>query len=82
MSSASSIAFCIELTVDSRLTTTPFLSPRDGAVPMPIISMLPSLVISPTMAATFDVPISKPTIKLRSIFFAILFTLHCSIVDF
>src|SRR5690606_8028231 len=30
--------------------------------PIPITSMRPSLVTSPTMATTFDVPMSKPTI--------------------
>src|SRR5579863_315801 len=33
-------------------------------------STSPVMVISPTMASTFEVPISSPTIRLRSFFFA------------
>ncbi|SMG62486.1 hypothetical protein BMETH_1140_0 [methanotrophic bacterial endosymbiont of Bathymodiolus sp.] len=33
-------------------------------------------MISPTIAATLDVPISSPTITLRSICFAITFAFH------
>src|SRR5882724_10583751 len=53
------------------LTTTPFFRPREGCEPMPITSIWRSDVISPTMATTFDVPISSPTIKLRSGFLGI-----------
>src|SRR5690349_12051325 len=39
---------------------------------MPITSICRSCVISPTIATTFEVPISRPTTKLRSGFLAIL----------
>ena len=42
MSSASSTARWIDCTVDSMLTTTPFLRPRDGCEPMPITSIASS----------------------------------------
>ena len=42
MSSASSTARRIDSTVASMLTTTPFLRPRDTAVPIPVISTPPS----------------------------------------
>src|SRR5437016_5694461 len=48
------------------LTTTPFLRPRDGCVPMPITLSAPSGAISATMAAIFDVPMSSPTIRFFS----------------
>src|SRR5690242_14615216 len=48
------------------LTTTPFLRPRDGCVPMPITLSAPSCAISATIAAIFDVPMSRPTIKFFS----------------
>src|ERR1700722_2598540 len=67
ISSASSTARWIDCTVDSMLTTTPFFSPREGCEPTPITSMLPSAVISPTSATTFEVPMSNPTIRLRSV---------------
>src|SRR5882672_9997205 len=66
MSSASSIARWIDCTVDSMLTTTPRLSPRDGFDPMPMTSILSSSDSSPTIATTFDVPMSRPTTSLRS----------------
>src|SRR5690606_2649955 len=66
INSASSIARWIDCTVDSMLTTTPFFMPRDGCDPMPTISSSPSSVIAPTIATTFDVPISSPTIILPS----------------
>src|SRR5690606_5594648 len=68
MSSASSTARCMECTVDSMLTTTPFLRPRDRLEPSPMISISPSGEISPTMATTFDVPMSRPTIRFLSVF--------------
>ncbi len=71
MSSASSIARWIDCTVDSMLTTTPRFSPRDGCEPMPMTSMRAVGVISPTIATTFDVPMSRPTIRLRSFFLGI-----------
>src|SRR6267142_5124004 len=67
MSSASSTARWIDCTVDSMLTTTPFLRPRDGCEPMPMTSSVPSAASSPTMATTFDVPMSRPTMRLRSV---------------
>src|SRR5271166_2790940 len=48
------------------LTTTPFLSPRDGWLPIPMISSVPSVLISPTIATTLLVPMSSPTIRFRS----------------
>src|SRR5271165_4751723 len=66
MSSASSTARWMDCTVDSMLTTTPFFRPRDGWLPMPMISKVPSPLISPTMATTLLVPMSRPTIRLRS----------------
>src|SRR5665213_1777760 len=66
MSSASSTARWIDCTVDSILTTTPFLRPREGCDPSPITSIAPSAPISPTSATTFEVPISRPTMRLRS----------------
>ena len=67
INSASSIALCMECTVDSILTTTPFFSPRERLEPIPIISISSSGEISPTMATTLDVPISSPTIKFFSV---------------
>src|SRR5688572_29799827 len=61
ISSASSIAFLIESTAASRLTTTPRLMPRDSATPMPTMSRMPSSRHSPTTAQTFEVPTSSPT---------------------
>src|SRR5580692_1183499 len=67
MSSASSTARWMDCTVDSMLTTTPFFRPLEGCEPTPISSMLPSAVTSPTRATTFEVPISNPMIRLRSV---------------
>src|SRR5262245_45662608 len=53
------------------LTTTPRFRPREGCEPRPITSIFPSWVISPTIATTFDVPMSSPTIRLRSFFLGI-----------
>src|SRR5678810_277267 len=66
ISSASSTARWMDWTVDSMFTTTPFFSPRDGCVPMPTTSSSPSAPSSPTIALTLDVPMSRPTIRLRS----------------
>src|SRR6266404_4297371 len=63
ISSASSSARWIALTVASMLTTTPFLRPLDGWPPMPIISNPPFGLTSATIAAIFDVPMSRPTIS-------------------
>src|ERR1700736_2947003 len=56
----------MDCTVDAMSTTTPFFKPRDGWLPMPMISNAPSDLISPTMATTLLVPMSRPTIRLRS----------------
>ena len=66
MSSASSTARWIDCTVDSMLTTTPFFSPREGCEPMPSSSIEPSRPTSPTSATTLEVPMSRPTMRLRS----------------
>jgi len=66
MSSASSTARWMDCTVDSMLTTTPFFRPREGCEPMPMISNAPSALISPTMATTLLVPMSRPTTRFRS----------------
>src|SRR5579872_2682144 len=66
MSSASSTARRIDCTVDSMLTTTPFFSPREGWEPMPSISIEPSRPTSPTSATTFEVPMSRPTMRFLS----------------
>src|SRR5688572_5259891 len=52
-------------TVDSMLTTTPFFSPRESWLPMPSTSSAPSGAISATSAATLEVPMSRPTTRLR-----------------
>src|ERR1700722_6475638 len=56
----------MDCTVDSMLTTTHFFRPRDGWLPMPMISRTPSALISPTMATTLLVPMSRPTNRFRS----------------
>src|SRR4029077_2674483 len=66
MSSASSTARWIDCTVDSMLTTTPFLRPREGWEPSPSSSIEPSSPTSPTSATTLEVPMSSPTMRLRS----------------
>src|SRR5262252_3130950 len=66
MSSASSMARWIDCTVDSMLTTTPFLRPREGCEPRPSSSIEPSSPTSPTSATTLEVPMSSPTMRLRS----------------
>src|SRR4029079_4914468 len=58
--SASRMAFLVEATVESMLTITPFLRPREGWVPTPMMSR-PSGVTSPTTAAILVVPMSSPT---------------------
>ncbi len=68
MSSASSTARWMDCTVDSMLTTTPRLSPREGWEPMPMISTSLSGVTSPTMATTLEVPMSRPTMRFFSVF--------------
>src|SRR5689334_14678337 len=66
MSSASSTARWIDCTVDSMLTTTPFLRPRERCEPSPSSSIDPSSPTSPTSATTLEVPMSSPTMRLRS----------------
>src|SRR5215472_2024173 len=66
MSSASSTARWIDCTVDSMLTTTPFLRPREGCEPRPSSSIEPSSPTSPTSDTTLEVPMSSPTMRLRS----------------
>src|SRR5215831_6024028 len=51
----------MDSTVLSIFTTMPFLRPREGWVPMPITSITPSLLTSPTMAQILVVPMSRPT---------------------
>src|SRR5215472_1848022 len=51
----------MDSTVLSIFTTMPFLRPRDGWVPIPITSITPSRLTSPTMAQIFVVPMSRPT---------------------
>ena len=57
-------ALLIASVVASILTTTPFLN-RLMDIPNATISSLASLLYLPTIQTTFDVPISKPTIKLN-----------------
>ena len=76
INSASSSARWIALTVVSMLTTTPFFRPREGWLPMPMISNPPSGLISATIAAIFEVPTSSPTIsRLFSLAFPICLSL-------
>ena len=77
ISSASSTARWIDCTVDSMLTTTPFFRPREGCEPRPITSIAPSAPISPTSATTFEVPMSRPTIRFRSVRLAIRLPVLC-----
>src|SRR5262249_50797878 len=66
ISSASSTARCMDWTVDSMLTTTPFFRPREGWDPIPNTSIEPSRPTSPTSATTFEVPMSSPTMRFLS----------------
>src|SRR6266545_2697091 len=59
--SACSTAWAIEWTVWSMLTTTPFLRPVAGTVPLPMIVRPPSRRTSPMSAQTLLVPTSIPT---------------------
>src|SRR5258706_2130533 len=65
ISSASSSARWMADTVASIFTTTPFFSPRESWLPMPSTSRVPSGASSATSAATLEVPISRPTTRLR-----------------
>src|SRR5512144_3018392 len=71
ISSASSIARWIDCTVESMLTTTPRFRPREGCEPTPATSIVPSGQSSPTIATTFDVPISSPTMRFLPVLLAI-----------
>ena len=74
ISSASSSARWMALTVASMLTTTPRRRPRDGLVPMPMISSSPSSLISATMQTILEVPMSRPTTRfLESLGAALMF---------
>src|ERR1700752_4921993 len=48
------------------LTTTPFLSPREGWEPRPSSSIEPSSPTSPPSAPPVEVPMPSPTMRLRS----------------
>ena len=61
VSSASSIAFLIDSTASSRLTTRPRRMPRASARPIPMMSSPPSSSASPTTATIVEVPASRPT---------------------
>src|SRR5580692_663738 len=56
----------MDCTVDSMLTTTPFFRPREGCEPRPNTSIWPSRPTSPTSATTFEVPMSRPTMRFLS----------------
>src|SRR5512140_2741516 len=71
ISSASSTARWIDCTVESMFTTTPFLRPREGCEPTPTTSIVPAAVSSPTIATTFEVPMSRPTMRFLSDFLGI-----------
>jgi len=60
MFSASSTAFRIDWMVRPMSTTTPFSNPREGDMPIPMISMIPSTTLA-TRQHTFVVPTSSPT---------------------
>src|SRR5216684_8267892 len=62
----------MDCTVDSMFTTTPFFIPREGWWPTPMISTSPVGAISPTIANTLEVPISRPTINFASFFLDII----------
>src|SRR5689334_10042192 len=72
ISSASSSTRWIDPIVASMFTTTPFLRPRDGCVPMPMMLSAPSSRISATSATIFEVPMSRPTIRLSLSFMVAL----------
>ncbi len=58
------MAFLIELTVFSMLTTTPLRKPSDLAVPTPTTCNCSLLLASTAIAQILVVPISKPTTRL------------------
>src|SRR5260221_287736 len=65
------------------LTTTPRFKPRDGCEPMPMTSSSPASLSSPTSATTLDVPMSSPTMRLRSLRLGILipFPIHWRFIE-
>src|SRR5882762_991626 len=63
INSASSSVRWMALTVASMFTTTPFFSPLDSCPPVPMMSMRPSGKSSATIAATFEVPMSRATMR-------------------
>src|SRR6266436_1399681 len=62
--SASTTASCTHFIAVSKSTISPLRTPRDGAWPTPRILIVPSGFPSPTTTQIFEVPISRPTIKL------------------
>src|SRR6476620_7798364 len=62
--SASTTASCTHFIAVSKSTISPLRTPRDGAWPTPRILIVPSGLPSPTTTQIFEVPISRPTIKL------------------
>src|SRR5215467_9284742 len=62
--SASTTASCTHFIAVSKSTISPLRTPRDGVWPTPRILIVPSGRPSPTTTQIFDVPISRPTIKL------------------
>src|SRR5450432_1028469 len=63
-SSASTTASWTHFIAVSKSTISPLRTPRDGAWPTPRILIVPSGFPSPTTTQIFEVPISRPTIKL------------------
>src|ERR1041384_7910564 len=62
--SASTTASWTHFIAVSKSTISPLRTPRDGAWPTPRILIVPSGLPSPTTTQIFEVPISRPTIKL------------------
>src|SRR6478735_8899399 len=62
--SASTTASWTHFIAVSKSTISPLRTPRDGAWPTPRIFIVPSGLPSPTTTQIFEVPISRPTIKL------------------
>src|SRR4051812_1103572 len=60
-SSASTSASRTHFAAVSKSTISPLRTPREGASPTPRIFTVPSALMSPTTAHTFEVPISRPT---------------------
>src|SRR5207247_7424787 len=62
--SPSTTASCTHVIAVSQSTISPLRTPREGAWPTPRILTVPSGFPSPTTTQIFEVPISRPTIKL------------------